>query len=50
MTNKGTFIINGHEKILINHLQRSPGLYYLQKRNLNINSILSATLIPQEGA
>jgi len=40
MTNKGTFIINGCERIIVNQLVRSPGVYYKKekKKKSNFNS------------
>ena len=45
MTNRATFIINGYERIIINQIIRSPGIYF-SKNNLNY----TATLIPNSGS
>lgn len=50
MTNRGTFLINGYEKICINHLIRSPGIYFSKEIiNTKINK-QRALLLPQRGA
>ena len=51
MTNKGTFIINGVERIIVNQLVRSPGLYYKKESKKNQScDIYSATVITNRGA
>jgi len=50
MTNRGTFIVNGYEKILINQLVRSPGLYFSKEFSLPKKSIKRLLLLPQKGA
>jgi DNA-directed RNA polymerase subunit beta len=51
MTEKGTFIINGTERVVVSQLVRSPGVYF--ERTLEKNSdkdIFSARIIPSRGA
>lgn len=51
MTNKGTFIINGVERIVVNQLVRSPGLYYKKENKKNqIYDIYSGTVITDRGS
>ncbi|MEX2356578.1 MAG: DNA-directed RNA polymerase subunit beta [Thermaerobacterales bacterium] len=50
MTDKGTFIINGAERVVVSQLVRSPGVYYNEDRDTNGNRIFSATIIPNRGA
>ena len=49
MTQKGTFIINGCERVIVNQLIRSPGLYYRREKILNGKKLYSATIIPARG-
>nr|YP_009397232.1 RNA polymerase b-subunit [Thuretia quercifolia]ARW66418.1 RNA polymerase b-subunit [Thuretia quercifolia] len=50
MTNRGTFIIAGIERIIINQIVRSPGLYYKKELDKNNNTIYSASLISNRGS
>ncbi len=52
MTDKGTFIINGCERVIINQLIRSPGVLYKKekKKNQSLDYIYSGTIIPQKGS
>lgn len=50
MTEKGTFIINGTERVIVNQLVRSPGAYYSETVDANGNKIYGATIIPNRGA
>jgi DNA-directed RNA polymerase subunit beta len=51
MTNKGTFIINGCERIIVNQLVRSPGVYYKKEKKKNQSStIYSGTIITRRGS
>jgi len=50
MTEKGTFIVNGAERVVVSQLVRSPGVYYSEGVDNNGNRILSATVIPNRGA
>ncbi|MDR0395970.1 MAG: DNA-directed RNA polymerase subunit beta [Oscillospiraceae bacterium] len=50
MTDNGTFIINGAERVIISQLVRSPGAYYTAARDKAGKLLYSATLIPNRGA
>jgi DNA-directed RNA polymerase subunit beta len=50
MTDRGTFIINGAERVIISQIVRSPGIYYKKDAALNGKRIFNATLIPNRGA
>ena len=50
MTDKGTFIINGAERVIVNQLVRSPGPYYHDEIDKSGNRLFSATIIPNRGA
>ena len=50
MTESGTFIINGAERVIVSQLVRSPSVYYSEKYDKNGKKGLSATVIPNRGA
>ena len=50
MTNKGTFIINGAERVIVSQLVRSPGVYYKKEIDASGKNIYNATIIPNRGA
>ena len=50
MTEKGTFVINGAERVIVSQLVRSPGAYYNESVDANGAHLYSATLIPNRGA
>ena len=50
MTDHGTFIINGAERVIVSQLVRSPGVYYAQTIDKAGNHLYSSTLIPNRGA
>ena len=50
MTDKGTFIINGAERVIVSQLVRSPGPYFDKKIDKNGNTLFSSTIIPNRGA
>lgn len=50
MTQKGTFIINGAERVVVSQLVRSPGVYYSKKIDKTGKNLYSATVIPNRGA
>ncbi|MEO1434006.1 MAG: DNA-directed RNA polymerase subunit beta [Bacteroidota bacterium] len=50
MTPKGTFIINGSERIIVTQLHRSPGVFFGQSLHPNGTKIYSARVIPFKGA
>jgi DNA-directed RNA polymerase subunit beta len=50
MTDKGTFIINGAERVIVSQLVRSPGVYYSETLDASGKKIYGATIIPNRGA
>ena len=50
MTDRGTFIINGAERVIVNQIVRSPGVYYKYEIDKNGRRTYSASLIPNRGA
>ncbi len=50
MTDKGTFMINGAERVIVSQLVRSPGVYYSQDVDTNNRPTYNATIIPNRGA
>lgn len=50
MTERGTFIINGAERVIVSQIVRSPGIYFKKDQALNGKRIFNATLIPNRGA
>ena len=51
MTDNGTFIINGAERVVVSQLVRSPGIYFVLERNPSSNrGLCMAKLIPSRGA
>ncbi|HZV79895.1 MAG TPA: DNA-directed RNA polymerase subunit beta [Candidatus Binatus sp.] len=50
MTEKGTFMINGAERVIVSQLVRSPGVYFLADTDTNGRPIFIATVIPNRGA
>ncbi|HBT48283.1 MAG TPA: DNA-directed RNA polymerase subunit beta [Caldanaerobacter subterraneus] len=50
MTDKGTFIINGAERVIVSQLVRSPGVYYDQQFDKFGKKLIFATVIPNRGA
>lgn len=50
MTDKGTFIINGAERVVVSQLHRSPGICFEQERHLRGNIIYSCRIIPYRGS
>ena len=49
MTNEGTFLVNGIERIIINQIVRSPGIYYKREASKQNTSIYTASLISNRG-
>lgn len=49
MTDKGTFIINGAERVVVSQLSRSPGVYFEDWLDLSGKLLFRARVIPQEG-
>ncbi|MBK7138639.1 MAG: DNA-directed RNA polymerase subunit beta [Bacteroidetes bacterium] len=50
MTEKGTFIINGSERVIVSQLHRSPGVFFGMSFHPNGTKIFSARVIPFKGA
>ncbi|MCI5189668.1 MAG: DNA-directed RNA polymerase subunit beta, partial [Candidatus Electrothrix sp. AS4_5] len=53
MTDDGVFIINGTERVIVNQLQRSPGLFYTHdngKSHISNKRLYSARIIPVRGS
>ena len=50
MTDSGTFIINGAERVVVSQLVRSPGVYYGMEYDKVGKKLFSATVIPNRGA
>ncbi|MBU5425643.1 DNA-directed RNA polymerase subunit beta [Tissierella pigra] len=50
MTDKGTFIINGAERVVVSQLVRSPGVYFVEEIDKTGKRLYSSTLIPNRGA
>ncbi|MBV9736634.1 MAG: DNA-directed RNA polymerase subunit beta, partial [Candidatus Eremiobacteraeota bacterium] len=50
MTNKGTFMINGAERVIVSQLVRSPGVYFNADVDTNNRPTFNATIIPNRGA
>lgn len=50
MTETGTFIINGAERVIVSQLVRSPGVYYNSEYDKSGNRLFSSVLIPNRGA
>ncbi|MGF1478873.1 MAG: DNA-directed RNA polymerase subunit beta [Cyanophyceae cyanobacterium] len=50
MSDRGTFIINGAERVIVNQIVRSPGVYYKAETDKNGRRTYSASLIPNRGA
>ncbi len=50
MTESGTFIINGAERVIISQIVRSPGVYFTEELDKTDKKIFSSTIIPYRGA
>ncbi|MDE3056760.1 MAG: DNA-directed RNA polymerase subunit beta [Bacteroidota bacterium] len=50
MTNRGTFIINGAERVIVSQLHRSPGVFFGESVHPNGTPIFSARIIPFRGS
>ena len=50
MTEGGTFIINGAERVIVSQIVRSPGVYYDKTTDRSMTSLYAATVIPYHGA
>jgi DNA-directed RNA polymerase subunit beta len=50
MTEKGTFVINGAERVVVSQLHRSPGVFFGQSVHTNGSKLYSARIIPFKGS
>ena len=53
MTDRGSFIINGAEKVVVSQLQKSPGVFFSSDRTKGLNNgkpLFTASIIPQRGS
>jgi DNA-directed RNA polymerase subunit beta len=50
MTDRGTFVINGAERVVVSQLHRSPGVFFGQKVHPNGTELFSARIIPFRGS
>ena len=50
MTEKGTFIINGAERVVVSQLVKSPGVYFNERMDVAGHPLFGATIIPNRGA
>ncbi len=50
MTDKGTFIVNGAERVIVSQIVRSPGIYFKKEISPTGKRLYNATLIPNRGA
>ena len=50
MTDSGTFVINGAERVIVSQLVRSPGVYYSRTRDKSGRELFACTVIPNRGA
>lgn len=49
MTQQGTFVINGAERVTVSQIVRSPGIYFTKETKPNGQKLFSATIIPDKG-
>ena len=50
MTDRGTFIVNGAERVIVSQIVRSPGVYFKKETDISGRRIHTATIIPNRGA
>ncbi len=50
MTERGTFVINGAERVIVSQLHRSPGVFFGQSQHTNGTKLYSARIIPFKGS
>lgn len=50
MTPKGTFVVNGAERVIVSQLHRSPGVFFGQHKHANSTQLYSARIIPFKGS
>ncbi|HEV7346751.1 MAG TPA: DNA-directed RNA polymerase subunit beta [Telluribacter sp.] len=50
MTDKGSFVINGAERVIVSQLHRSPGVFFSMSKHTNGSKLYSARIIPFKGS
>ncbi|MCS6833425.1 MAG: DNA-directed RNA polymerase subunit beta, partial [Flammeovirgaceae bacterium] len=50
MTDKGSFVINGAERVIVSQLHRSPGVFFAMSKHTNGTKLYSARVIPFKGS
>ncbi len=50
MTPRGSFVVNGAERVIVSQLHRSPGVFFAQSRHANGTKLYSARIIPFRGS
>ncbi len=50
MTQRGSFVINGAERVIVSQLHRSPGVFFAQSKHTNGTKLYSARIIPFKGS
>ena len=50
MAEKGSFVINGAERVIVSQLHRSPGVFFAQSKHTNGTKLYSARIIPFKGS
>jgi DNA-directed RNA polymerase subunit beta len=50
MTDRGTFVINGAERVIVSQLHRSPGITFDEEEQPNGEKVMTARIIPQRGS
>ena len=50
MTDYGSFIVNGTERVIVSQLHRSPGVFFAQSKHTNGTKLYSARVIPMKGS
>ena len=50
MTPRGSFVVNGAERVIVSQLHRSPGVFFSQSRHANGTKLYSARIIPFKGS
>ncbi|MFT5883679.1 MAG: DNA-directed RNA polymerase subunit beta [Arcticibacterium sp.] len=50
MTNRGSFVINGAERVIVSQLHRSPGVFFSMSKHTNGTKLYSARVIPMKGS
>jgi DNA-directed RNA polymerase subunit beta len=50
MTSRGSFVINGAERVIVSQLHRSPGVFFAQSKHTNGTKLYSARIIPFKGS